>query len=147
MTTSMITLSDLSWLSGPVQVPTRTLSGDYFHQVKPKFTIDSCADPAVSDARYQVLGGPGAWYGSSMERGAWAELIRHHEGPGVSPLESRRRVGRLTVTATVLDLTYPQVQTALQITPADLIGDDYSRCQEIAQATYTAGGADGVLSP
>ena len=125
---------------------TRQVLQDFFHQGPTKHDLDSCAQPATVDARYQTTGDPGVWYGSSMERGAWSELLRHWSSVGVSPFEVRRRVGRATVHADVLDLTDPAVQTALGITSADLVGDDYARCQAVASAARAAG-ADGLLGP
>lgn len=49
------------------------------------------------------------------------------------------------VDARVLDLTDPVVQGLLGITD-DLVGDDYSTCQEIADLVDSAD-LDGVLSP
>jgi hypothetical protein len=57
------------------------------------------------DGRYHEAGGRGAWYASSHERAAWAELFRH-QSTELSPFEIRRRMGRARVgDLLVLDLT------------------------------------------
>ena len=105
------------------------------------------SDPAESDARFTVQDGPGLWYASSQEQAAWAEPFRHFTGRGIDPFEVRRRVGAARVEdLSVLDLTDPAVREAVGLTVADLIGDDYSRTQQIALAAVEAG-FDGILAP
>lgn len=81
-------------------------------------------------------------------RASWCELFRHFfDGDGVDPFEVRRRAGRARVTdLRVLDLTDPVVRQALHVTEADLTGEDYTRCQDLADAARAAG-LDGVLAP
>jgi len=130
-----------------VHLPVLKLSGSFHHQGPTGRELLSCADPAVVSARYQRLGEAGVWYGSSMQRGAWAEMFRHWELGGVSPYEIRRRVGRASVSGLrVLDLRDRAVQAALGLSRADLTGDDYAVCQEVA-AFARAAGLDGVLAP
>lgn len=128
-------------------VSIRRLSGVFFHQGPPRYQLLSCADPASVDARYQQQGEPGVWYASSRERGAWAEQFRHLLDDTVSPLEIRRRVGRVRVTdLQVLDLTDPDVQQLLGLIEADLTSDDYAVCQDVAAVARDAG-FDAVLAP
>jgi RES domain-containing protein len=102
---------------------------------------------APSDARYQRAGGPGAWYASTKERAAWAELFRHHQSGELSPFEIRRRVGRVRVEELrVLDLTDPTVREWVGVTEAELVDDDLKVCQDIADADRSAG-LDGILAP
>jgi RES domain-containing protein len=104
-------------------------------------------DPARSVGRYHDVGGPGAWYASSTERAAWAELARHITTEGLSPFEIRRRVGRVLVDdLTVLDLTGHSVSADLGVAEAALVGDDYAACRHLAELARGRG-ADGLLAP
>jgi RES domain-containing protein len=101
----------------------------------------------MSDGRYHQLGAPGVWYASDQEQAAWSELMRHFLDDGVDPFEVRRRVGRVSITAlAVLDLTDLAVRAALDLTKADLTGDDYTATQQTAAAAAAAG-FDGILAP
>ena len=144
----MATLGAPSWLGGVgLELPVLALSGAFHHQGPVGKPLLSCADPAIVDARYQRRGESGVWYGSSMQRGAWAEMFRHWEPGGVSPYEIRRRVGRVTASGLqVLDLRRADVQAELGLTRADLTGSDYAKCQEVA-ALARGAGLDGVLGP
>jgi RES domain-containing protein len=105
------------------------------------------ASPAGGPGRYHRVGDPGAWYASTTERGAWAELFRHHTSNELSPFEVRRRIGRMRVEhLRVLDLTDPRVREALAVTDEDLTSDDLTRCQALGEATRAAG-LEGVLAP
>jgi hypothetical protein len=78
---------------------------------------------------------------------SWCELFRHFTIDGVDPFEVRRRAGRCRTNAlSVLDLTDQHVCEALDVDEQDLVGDDYQRCQLLADAAHAAG-LDGVLSP
>jgi len=93
------------------------------------------------------VGEPGAWYGSTTELGAWAELLRHHRSRELSPFAIRRRIGRAQVEGLrVLDLSDAQVREALGLTEADLTGDDLTRCQALGAAARAAG-FEGILAP
>lgn len=101
----------------------------------------------MTTGRYHRAGGPGIWYASSTENGAWAELFRHHEPARVSPLEVIRRIGRVRVTGLqVLDLTNARVREVLDISERELTDDDLTRCQEIADYAREAG-YDALLAP
>jgi RES domain-containing protein len=101
----------------------------------------------VTSGRYHRVGGPGVWYASSSEIGAWAELFRHHEPSGVSPLEVIRRIGRARIKGLrVLDLRDTRVREALGVSEKDLISDNLTRCQKIAQYAREAG-YDAILAP
>jgi RES domain-containing protein len=105
------------------------------------------ASPAAGPGRYHRAGDPGAWYASTTERGAWAELFRHHTSSELSPFEVRRRIGRARVeNLRVLDLTDPQVREALVLTDDDLTSDDLTRCQVLGDAARAAG-LEGMLAP
>jgi RES domain-containing protein len=105
------------------------------------------ASPAAGPGRYHRAGDPGAWYASTTERGAWAELFRHHTSSELSPFEVRRRIGRARVeNLRVLDLTDPRVRETLGVTDDDLTSDDLTRCQALGEAARAAG-LDGVLAP
>jgi RES domain-containing protein len=100
------------------------------------------ASPAGGPGRYHRVGDPGAWYASTTERGAWAELFRHHTSNELSPFEVRRRIGRARVeNLRVLDLTDPRVRETLGVTD-----DDLTRCQALGEAARAAG-LEGVLAP
>jgi RES domain-containing protein len=105
------------------------------------------ASPAGGPGRYHRTGDPGAWYASTTERGAWAELFRHHTSSELSPFEVRRRIGRVRVeNLRVLDLTDPRVREALAVTDEDLTSDVLTPCQAIGDAARAAG-LEGVLAP
>lgn len=78
---------------------------------------------------------------------AWAELFRHFLDGGVDPFEVLRRIGPADVhDLEVLDLTSPAVVAALGVTEADLVGDDYTLTQAIANQAGAAG-FGGLLAP
>jgi RES domain-containing protein len=105
------------------------------------------ASPAVGPGRYHRAGGPGAWYASTTELAAWAELLRHHTAPDLSPFEVRRRIGRARVEdLRVLDLTDPRVRETLGLAETDLTSDDLGRCQALGDAARDAG-FEGILAP
>lgn len=125
----------------------RRIEGSFWHQGAVARPLLSFASPARGDGRYHRAGGPGAWYASSKERAAWAEFFRHHVSAELSPLEVKRKVGRVEVEGlNVLDLTDPDVQAELDLADDDLLGDDISLCQAIADAARAAGLA-GILAP
>lgn len=128
-------------------LPRRRITGRFWHQGSPRRAVASFADPARGPGRYHVSGGPGVWYASNQEQAAWAELFRHFVDEGVDPFEVRRRIGAVAVTdLEVLDLTSPDVRTALGVTEGDLTGDDYTATQAIA-AVARQTGFEGVLAP
>lgn len=100
----------------------------------------------MGPGRYHRQGGPGVWYASNSEAGAWAELFRHFSAEGIDPFELQRRVGSVTVELVVLDLTDEEVRASLGVTEADLVSDDYTLTQLVADAARTAG-FDGILAP
>ena len=128
-------------------VKPRRLTQRVWRHGSPGRGLLDCLPIAKGDGRYHQKGGPNTWYSSSTERGAWAEFLRHHESPDVSPFEVRRRVGRATVSAlAILDLTDPDTRQAIGITEDDLRSDDLTRCQELANAARAAG-FEGILAP
>lgn len=97
-------------------LPRRHLTRPVWHQTCPGNALLQFEDPATYVGRYHRASGPGAWYASLTERGAWAELFRHWGQHEISPFEVRRRVGRARVTElVVLDLTDPAVRKQLGI--------------------------------
>ncbi len=97
------------------------------------------ADPPEGEGRYHRVRGTATWYGSRTERGAWAEFFRHFLDDGVSPLEVRRRVGRADAVVVALDLTSTRVQGALDVSVEQLIADDLTVCQDLAELAIEAG--------
>jgi hypothetical protein len=65
---------------------------------------------------------------------------------GVSPFEVRRRVDRVRVSLVVLDLTQQRSIAALGLLPEQLVADDLSICQELAEQAQSAG-FEGILAP
>lgn len=126
--------------------PRRRLRGRFWHQGPTRHDLLSFADPARTEGRYHTLGGAGTWYASDREQAAWAELFRHFLDEGVDPFEVRRRVGAVDVDVEVLDLTDDVVVASLGLRAVDLIGDDYSRTQVLADEARRAG-FDGILGP
>ena len=101
----------------------------------------------MTNGRYHRTYGPGVWYASSSENGAWAELFRHHEPGGVSPLEVIRRMGRARVKGLrVLDLTDANVREMFGASRNDLVTDRLALCQKIAGYAWKSG-YDGILAP
>lgn len=129
------------------RIAPRIISCAVWHQTRPSNALLHFTDPAAYHGRYNRQGGPGVWYASLTERGAWAELSRHWDANEVSPFEVRRRVGRARVERlAVLDLTDANVRHALEVTYDELTGDDVTRCQQLAEDARAAG-FDGVLAP
>jgi RES domain-containing protein len=127
--------------------PVRVFSGRVWRQCAPTRRLVDVASPAAGPGRYHRVGEPGAWYASTTELGAWAELLRHHTSSELSPFEIRRRIGRAQVEGLrVLDLSDPQVREALALAEADLTSDGLTRCQELGEAARAAG-FEGILAP
>jgi RES domain-containing protein len=126
--------------------PRRKLTGSYWHQGPTRHPLTSCADPARGPGRYHRTGEPGVWYASNREQGAWAEFFRHFLHDGVDPFEVRRRVGRVSVSLDVLDLTDPTTRAHLGVDADDLTADDCTVTRTIATAARDAG-FDAVLAP
>jgi RES domain-containing protein len=138
-------------MSGPIptgaSVPGRWFSGRFWHQGPTRHPLGSFADPAVTDGRYHCHGGAGAWYASDREQTAWAELFRHFTTDGVDPFEVRRRVGAADVEGLwLLDLTDTKARRLLGIEEEDLLGDDYGKCQAVADFARV-NGFEGLLAP
>jgi len=134
--------------SAPENLPVRVLGAQPFWHHGPvrRDVVYVPASPNYG-ARFHVAGGPGAWYASSTEQGAWAELFRHFLDDGVDPFEVRRRMGRVRVDGLrVLDLADGANCMALGITWDDLTSDDYAQCQRVAHLARERG-LDGILSP
>jgi RES domain-containing protein len=129
------------------EIRPRTLTRRFWHQGPTGRALLSFQSPASYGARYHRARGEGAWYASSRERAAWAELFRHHQSPELSPFEVRRLVGRVRVEdLAVLDLTDPVVRERIGVSEAELVADDLSLCQAIGDAARRAR-FDGILAP
>ncbi len=125
----------------------RTVTGSFWHQGPVNRPLLSFASPPVGDGRYHRSDAAGAWYASSKEGAAWIEFFRHTTSTELSPLEVKRRVGRVEVDRLdVLDLKDPDVLSALGIEEDDLIADDLALCQDIAEAA-AALGFMAILAP
>jgi RES domain-containing protein len=130
-----------------LSLPCRKLTGPFWHQGSPSRDLLSFPSPSTGEGRYHREDDPGAWYASSKERAAWAELFRHLRSGRLSPSEVRRRVGRARIEEIeVLDLTDPDTRKQLGVSETELVGDDRSLCQEISSAARAAG-FDGILAP
>lgn len=133
--------------SAITEIRPRPLTRRFWHQGPTGKALLSFPSPATYGARYHRAGAEGAWYASSRERAAWAELFRHHQSPELSPFEVRRRVGRVRVEdLMVLDLTDPEVRERIGVTEAALVADDLSLCQAIGDAARRER-FDGILAP
>lgn len=110
-----------------------------WHQGNPRYAVTSVADPPQAEGRYHRPGGLATWYGSRTERGAWAELFRHFLDDGVSPFEVRRRVGRVDAQVVTLDLTSKRILDGLDVSVDELIADDLTVCQDLAELAIEAG--------
>jgi len=109
-----------------------------WHQGWPGHPVLWAKDPPGGDGRYHRAGSRATWYGSTTERGAWAEFFRHLEDD-VSPFEFYRRVGRVDYSVLVLDLTSRRLREALGVTRSELTGDDLPICQALADLAAGAG--------
>lgn len=128
-------------------IAARVVSRAVWHQTRPSNELLHFTDPATYDGRYNKAGEPGVWYASLTERGAWAELFRHWGQHEISPFEVRRRVGRARVEdLAVLDLTDEHVRAQLDVSEEQLVADDWTRCQALADGARRAG-YDGILAP
>ena len=116
-----------------------------WHQGPPNRPLLSVANPPLGPGRYHRSGGRSTWYGSSSEAAAWAELFRHTLDP-IDPAAVRRRVGSAEFNVVALDLTAPDLQRALGVTPGQLTVGDLSICQALADLAAAAG-FDAVLGP
>lgn len=140
-------MTDSRLRSAVSNAPRRRLNVRFWHQGPTGQSFGAFADPADTVGRYHNLGGGGVWYASDQEQAAWAEWFRHFVGDGIDPNETLRRVGHVDFTdLEVLDLTDQTVRHLLGITEADLVSDDYSITQEIAEVARSAG-FDGLLAP
>lgn len=129
------------------EIRPKHLTRRFWHQGATARALLSFPSPTTYGARYHRGGGEGAWYASSHERAAWAELFRHHQSPELSPFEIRRRVGRVRVeNLAVLDLTDPEVRERIDVTEDELVSDDLSVCQAIGDRAREVG-FDGILGP
>jgi RES domain-containing protein len=127
--------------------PRRRLTRKCWHQGPVGRDLVSCPAEATTDGRYHRQGEPGVWYASNREQAAWAELFRHFTTEGVDPFEVRRRIGPARCESLdVLDLTDPVVRDRLELDEADLTGDDYAICQQVATLARQAG-FDAILAP
>jgi hypothetical protein len=102
----------------------------------------SSQDPPGGPGRYHRTGGRPTWYGSSSERGAWAEFFRHFghfQADEVSPFEFYRRVGQADFTVIALDLSSTRVMDALGVTTDELTDDDLAVCEALADLAGDAG--------
>ena len=110
-----------------------------WHQGPPGYPLVSAQDPPGGPGRYHRAGGRPTWYGSSSERGAWAEFFRHFEADDVSPFEFFRRVGHADFTVIALDLSSSRIRDALGVTTEELTDDDLTTCQALADLAADAG--------
>ena len=134
-------------LSAIKEIRPRKLTRRFWHQGPTGRALAFFPSPATYGARYHREGTDGAWYASSRERAAWAELFRHHQSPELSPFEVRRRIGRVRVEElAVLDLTDPEVRERIGVTEDELVSGDLSLCQAIGDIASKAG-FDGILAP
>ena len=113
--------------------------------MSPRHGILDVADPPLTDGRYHRVGERATWYGSSSEATAWAELFKNPPN-GVDPLETRRRLGRVSFDVVALDLTNKTVQESLGVTADDLTSRDRSICQALADLAREAG-FEAIIAP
>jgi len=116
-----------------------------WHQVSPGRGVLDVADPPLSDGRYHRQGGRPTWYGSSSEKGAWAELLRNPP-QGIDPREARRRLGRVSIDVVALDLTSARLLNALGLARDDLTSRDRRICLTVADVAAEAG-FDALIAP
>ena len=116
----------------------------YHHGAPGRPPIDPPAR-APHAARWHRAGEPAPWYAAGTREAMWAEL-RRHLPLGVDLREVFRLVVTAEVSARVLDLTGDAARRAVGVTLADLTGEDWKPCQELA-ALAAAHGYDGVLGP
>jgi hypothetical protein len=116
-----------------------------WHQNSPSRSILDVADPPRTDGRYHRKGGRRTWYGSSSRDAAWAELTRNPP-QDVNWEEASRRIGEVSFDLLVLDLTNLELLSQLGLTATDLVVDDRSTCQALADVAADAG-FEAVLGP
>lgn len=103
--------------------------------------------PNSRAGRWHVTGDPPTQYWSTTPDGAWAELIRAEELTREDELDLLRMpmwVCRIPCLGLV-DLREAAAQQRLGLTAADLMSEDWSKCQEAA--AELRGTARGVITP
>jgi hypothetical protein len=105
------------------------------------------ANPSRQAGRFHRAGDPPTQYLSLHPLGPAAEMLRHHVGP--RPVED--------VDTVLLNLWAVQLPedglveidfdtcSGFGATPEDLVGEDYERCQELAESQRRAGAAGMVV--
>lgn len=96
--------------------------------------------------RWHRVGDPPTQYWSLCPEAAWAELIRAEEFETEEDLDLVRMplwVCRVPV-AGIMDLRDPQLQDRYGITAAEIVGDDWTPCQQAAIALRSD--ARGILA-
>lgn len=131
----------------PEPPPHRVLSGTYYRQTDARVAVLATYEDARSGGRYHAKGSESPVYASSNPDAAWGELFRHVED-GVSPFEVKRRMNRLQVTdLVVLDLTDPDIRTALGVSERDLTSNALKTCRRLARFARRWSDFDGILAP
>jgi hypothetical protein len=116
-----------------------------WHHGSPGRAVLDAPSPPFRAGRYHRAGGRPTWYGSSTEDAAWREFGRSLP-EGVDPSQFKRRIGRVDFDLIALDLTSPELQTALGINPEDLTSNDLTVCQTLADLAADSG-FDALLAP
>lgn len=124
----------------------RRVSGVFFRQCGPGLAVDEVPEPSRQPPGRYNRRGDGTWYASSSPEGAWAEYYRHFWGEGLDPQEVRRCFGAVAVSMEVLDLTSEAVRRAIGVTLEELLSDDVTAGQEVADWARTHG-FEGILAP
>lgn len=120
----------------------RAWSGEIWHQGPTKVNLVSCRAVATDDGRYHRRNSPNAWYASTAPHAAWLEWYRHDGLAGANRRFGSARASDLHL----LDLTDPRVRASLRVSAPDLIGDDLTMCQDLADRARAAN-FDGVIAP
>ncbi len=97
------------------------------------------ASPSRHDARYGRRGVRPVHYWSLHPHGPWAEYLRHHGLVGRADtfgLRKRLWAARLDLEPTVIGF---DDASKYGLTPHDLVSDDYSACQDLADRLVAAG--------
>jgi RES domain-containing protein len=107
--------------------------------------LDSLGVPAPNDGRYHRLGQPRPFYGATTRTAAWKEAARRVE-ESLLRLVGHRMSTVAIRDARLLDLTHPKTLEELDLKRDDLVGDDLTLTQELADRARDEGLA-GVLGP
>ena len=127
-------------------IPPTPIDGMFHRYCSPTRKPTELAPLAARDARWHRRHAPAHLHLADSPTVMWAEL-RKHIPPTVDPAQVIVRVAAIEVEDLgALDVTSAPGRETVDISLAQLVGDDYSPCQELADRA-AACGYEGILAP